>query len=301
MKSKIDLSIIIVSFNTKKLLDDCLNSIFQSLKDTQIRYEVIVVDNNSTDGSLDLIERKYAKVKLVKNKQNLGFGAANNQGVAVAAGETILLLNSDIRVINRSIELLYEKFMREKEEMIVGGKLFNFTGTPQPSCGPAYTLPNIILALFFKGDYLNLTRYSPNKDQQVDWIMGACMMLRKATFTTLGGFDTGIFMYMEEIDLLYRAKKQGIKVKYFHEPRFYHAGAGSSGGQTHPIVNVFRGLLYFYKKHHSQVQFQLLRIILLLKVLIGIILFSIVNKKSRRKIYMEAIKIIFASPAGTYR
>lgn len=287
-----DLSIIIVSFNTKNLLRDCLDSIFKNLIQVALNYEVIVVDNNSTDGSREMLKSEYWQVKLIYNTENLGFGRGNNQGAKMAKGQTLLFLNSDIVALDAAISKLYAFFQSLQSESIVGAKLLNPDKTPQPSCGPEYSLLNIFIALFLKGDYLRITRYSPERVKQVDWVMGACIMMAKSSFKSLGGFDEGIFMYMEEIDLQLRAKKQNMSILFYPEAQFIHAGHASSGGRANPILNVFRGFLYYYKKHGSAVQNSILRILLLLKSVSAIFLFSLLGKKYDRDIYIGALKLL---------
>lgn len=289
--NKIDLSIIIISYNTVTLLDKCLNSIYKSLSHTEIEYEIIVVDNGSEDKSCDLIGKKYPDVILVRNKINLGFGKANNQAAEISKGKFLLFLNSDIEVTGNAIYELYKFSVLQSDKTITGGKLFNADGKPQPSCGPQYSLLNIFIALFLKGDYLNLTRYSPDKIRNVDWVMGACMSMNKDFFEKLGGFDSKIFMYMEEIDLEYRAKKMGGEILFYPDARFIHLGAGSSNGRETPILNVFKGLRIFYKKNKPEWQNILLRVILVLKSILAIILFQVLNKKNDRNLYIKALNL----------
>lgn len=288
---KVDLSIIIVSYNTKSLLDKCLKSVYQSLTKGTFSYELIVVDNASTDDSQRMIEKKYPQVHLLKNTSNVGFGRANNQGISQAKGHMILFLNSDIEVIGDAIVKLYQFSHTLPVKSAVGGKLFNSDKSPQPSCGPAYSLLNIFTALFFKGDYLNFTRYSPSLVKKVDWIMGACMLIPRLAFKEVGGFDEGIFMYMEEIDWQYRAQKKGYQIYFYPESHFMHVGAGSSTGRATPILNVFRGFLYYYKKHYNNWNLYILRVILVTKSLVAVGLFTVLNKKDDQKLYKEAFKI----------
>lgn len=287
---KIDFSIIIVSYNTNKLLDKCLSTVFQNMGSLTI--EVIVVDNGSTDGSQEMISKKYPQVHLIKNQKNIGYGQANNQGVRYANSDTILIINSDIEVQPDALEFLYRHFLMLPSKSILGAKLFNTDGTPQPSAGPKYSLTNIFVALFLKGDYLNLTRYSPNHIKKVDWVMGACMMFSKKSFSEVGGFDEGIFMYMEEIDWQYRAQQIGYQIYFYPDAHFMHVGAGSSQGRSTPILNVFRGFLYYYKKHHNGFQLIILRVILLLKSIVATFLFGILSKKEDQKMYIEAFSIV---------
>lgn len=291
MKKNINLSVIIISYNTKALLAKCLKSVILSLKKTNLSYEVIVVDNASIDTSVELVKKKYPQTRLVENDSNLGFGAGNNQGINFASGETILLLNSDIEVLDRAIEKLYQFFKTLPEKSVLGGKLFYTDMTPQTSCGPAYTLVNIFTALLLKGDYLNITRYSPNIFREVDWVMGACMLLPKKAFADIGRFDEAIFMYMDEIDWQFRAQKKGYRIYFYPDAHFIHVGAASSAGRTSPILNVFRGLLYYYRKHFSRTEIFILRVILVLKTILAIGLFTLTNKKDDQKLYIEALKV----------
>lgn len=291
MKTHSDLSIIIVSYNTRELLSRCLRSIFASLAGSRLQFEVIVVDNHSSDGTPALLAKTFPQVRLIKNPDNFGFARGNNQGIAAARSATILLLNSDTEVLDKGINELYLFFKTLPHNSIVGGRLFNLDGSPQPSCGPAYSLLHIFIALFLKGDYVGMTRYSPKAVKQVDWVMGACIMMEKSTFTAVGGFDESIFMYMEEIDFEYRAKLKGSRIFFCPQAKFIHVGAGSSQGRETPILNVFRGFLFYYKKHRSAVELFILRILLLLKSISAIFLFSLLNKKTDRNLYIKAFKI----------
>jgi GT2 family glycosyltransferase len=297
--NKFDLSIIIISYNTEKITIDCLKSIIESLKNSSLKYEIIVVDNASKDNSVSLVKKlkseiknRNLKINLIENKENIGFGPANNQAVKLAKSDYLLFLNSDIIVLNASIEKLYN-FYKQNEKLFnfLGGKLLNKDGTSQPSCGPMYTLPMIFAHLFLRGDYWGLTRYSPNKIKEVDWISGACILTKKEYFEKLGGFDEKIFMYMEEIDLFYRAKKHGFKVFFYPEAQFIHLGSQSSAGRSFPILQVYQGLIYFYKKHFSKFSLFILIIMLKLKALIGFLVGKIINNQYLTQTYAKAWQI----------
>jgi hypothetical protein len=294
--TKIDLSIIIVSFNTKAITKNCLDSINRSLLNSKIKYEIIVVDNDSHDGSKEMLE-KYAKDR--KNKTiylqtnaNLGFGKGNNLGVKNAKGKYILLINSDIIVLNRAIEKLFDFYLKNEDKIhFLGPKLLNKNLTPQPSAAYFFTLPVVFAALFLKGDYWGLTRFSPNKLCQVDWISGACILTKKSHYNRLGGFDKNIFIYMEEVDLLYRAKKIGLNTYFYPKSQIIHLGSASSGGKTFPILQVYKGFLFFYKKHYSKISLFFLRILLKLKALIAYMIGRIKNNQYLINTYGEAFKI----------
>lgn len=298
-KKKPEFSIVIVSYNTKKITDECIDSVYKSLKyeeanSESIAYEVIVVDNASTDASIEML-KKWQKEKsnfhFIQNKENLGFAKANNLGAVKAKGEYLLFLNSDIVVLNDAIaKLLY--FFKQNTDLFnfLGGKLLNKDKSSQPSCGPFYSLYVIFTALFLKGDRWGLTRYSPNQIKKVDWVSGACILTKKEYFQRLGGFDDKIFMYMDEIDLLYRAKQQGFKVYFYPDARFIHLGSASSAARTYPILQVYRGFLYLYKKHFpGQVFF--LKIMLQLKAILGIIIGRIIKNQYLVETYEQAYQI----------
>lgn len=286
-----DLSIIIPSYNTKALLERCLISIRADLKKSNISYEIIVVDNASTDGSPELLRKKYPQVQLVCNTENLGYGKANNQAIKIAKGEYVLLLNSDIVVQHGAINALYG-FIKGKNHAFAGGKLFNVDGSAQASCGPFYSIPVVALMLFAKGDYWGATRVSPPTTRSVDWVSGACLMGKKKAFEDIGLFDEGIFMYMDDIDFLYRAKKKGYGVFFCSGARFTHAGAGSSGERRTPVVNIYRGLMYFYRKHHSLASCATIRLMLTAKALAAIIGGRIMGRRDLSLIYEEAIRMV---------
>jgi len=291
------LSIIIISYNTASITKNCIQSILKSTADTQLPVEIIVVDNASKDSSvatLETFKRLNLKTfKLIKNSENIGFAKANNQAVKQAQGDYLLFLNSDIVVLQDAVEKLFS-FYRQNEKTVhfLGGKLFEKDGiTPQPSCGPFYSLPVIFAALFLRGDYWGLTRYSPNKLKKVDWVSGACILTKKNHFQKINGFDEKIFMYMDEIDLLYRAKKAGFNTFFYPEAKFIHLGSASSKGRTYPILQVYRGFLYLYRKHFPQSLF-FLKLLLKLKAWLAIIIGRLTQNQYALKTYEKALQLV---------
>lgn len=286
-----DLSIIIPSYNTNELLDRCLQSIYASLASSKILYEIIVVDNASTDGSPELLRRKYPRVKKILNNENVGYGRANNQAIAKTQGEFVLLLNSDILTQDKSIEQLL-RFGKSHPRGFIGGKLLNEDTSPQASCGPLYTLPVVFIMLFLKGDRLGISRYSPDKTSSVDWISGACILAKKQSFVDVGLFDEGIFLYMEEIDMFYRAKQKGYEVMFYPDAKFIHTGAASSGNKKTPVVNIYKGLIYFYRKHRTIMEQRLLIAFLTLKAYVAIAIAAALGKEDIRGTYVQALQVI---------
>jgi GT2 family glycosyltransferase len=295
MKNPI-LSIIILSFNTKDITLNCLKSIFKETDQQKLPFEVIIIDNDSKDGSVEAIkdlQKEHPEIVLVENDKNVGFGIANNQGVKIAKGEYILLLNSDTIVLNHAIEKLTQFYIKNKEKMhFIGPKLYNKDMSPQPSVAPFFTPPVVFAFLFLKGDYWGLTRRSPNMITRVGWIHGACFMTTREIYQKIGGFDEKIFMYMEEVDLQYRASQMGYTAYFYPGAEFIHLGSASSGGRTFPILQVYRGYLYFYKKHYGRLSLFLLKSMLQLKAYIALIIGKLTHNQYLTKTYAEAIEVV---------
>ncbi|MDP1721659.1 MAG: glycosyltransferase family 2 protein [Candidatus Gottesmanbacteria bacterium] len=286
-----DLSIIIPSYNTSALLERCLTSIYKSLRKSEITFEVIVVDNASTDGTPEVVRSQFSHVHLVRNKENVGYGKANNQGISGAKGTYILLLNSDTVAKDDAIGGLY-RFIMKKHHAFVGGKLLNEDGSTQSSCGPFFTIIRVFLMLFVRGDYWGVTRYSPTSTRVVDWVSGACLMGRKTDFMQIGLFDEGIFMYMEDIDFLYRARIMDFRAWFYPDAQFIHVGAASSKSRKTPVVNIFRGLVYFYKKYYGIIQQMMLHRMLRGKALAAIIVGRMIGKPGIVQTYEEALRVL---------
>ena len=294
---KPDISLIIISYNTKQITTDCLNSIIKSFKNSAVKYEIIVIDNASKDGSIMMLknfEKKYPGViKVILNSENTGFGKANNQGVKIASSEYLLLLNSDTVTLNHSIEKLLTYYKENEDNShFVGAKLFNKDMTEQPSAAPFFTLPVVFAALFLKGDYWGLTRSSPNTIKKVDWVSGACILTKKEYYKKVNGFDESVFMYMDEVDLLYRARQINMNTFFYPEAKFIHIGFASSGSKSYPVVQVFKGLIFFYKKHYSKRALFWLLIMLKLKAKVSLIIGKCTKNNYLINTYENALKMV---------
>ena len=301
-KEKIKVSIIIPSWNTKDLLRNCLESLIRldSPKNSlKFAIEIIVADNGSTDGSVEEIKKEKlkmkndkVKLKIILNKTNLGFGAANNQGMKIAQGEYFLLLNSDTVVKNRAPLKMAEFMDKHPEVGALGCKLLNSDGSLQPSAGPFPSLGVSLVMLFAEHWLGDLVRASFTQTKEVDWVMGAAMMVRPEAVKKAGLMDEGIFMYMDEVEWCYRLKKAGYKVMFYPEAEIIHLGGGSSKtGRKDPILNIYRGLLYFYRKHYPLWQLSLLKIMLKLKAYGAIFSGWLTNQNDLIQTYVEALKI----------
>ncbi len=299
------LSIIIPSYNTEKLLNNCLISI---LKEKELSYEIIVVDN----GSDYQIKEQIAKIKknyqnfniyLIQNKNNLGFAKACNQGIAKAQGAYLLFLNSDTLILNKAIRKAVSLMEREKNIDILGIKLLNQNKSLQPSVGYFPKLRQIFYLMFFFDDLPFLKRLLKpfhlqdknfyQKRRQVDWVTGAFLLVRRSVIKKIGGFDEDYFMYAEEVDFCYRAKKAGFKVFYDPEIKIIHYQESSPRtlGEK-AILAEYKGLKIFFKKHKPAWEMPFLRIFLKAGALLRLLIFGILLKDDeRKKVYQRAWQV----------
>jgi len=290
-EKKVDksVSIIILSWNTKELLRNCL----ESLKDLNV--EIIVVDNGSTDGSVEMLKKLQTPnsvLRTIFNQRNLGFGAGNNQALRQAQGEYLLLLNSDT-VVKDKTPLKMAEFMEKHAEVgVLGCKLLNPDGSSQPSAGPFPNLGVVSVMLFAEHWLGDLVRSSFAQTKEVDWVMGAALMVRREVIKKAGLMDEGIFMYMDEVEWCYRIKKSGYKVMFYPGAEITHLGGGSSKtGRKDPILNIYRGLLYFYQKHYARWQLSILKTMLKLKATGALLIGWLTNNNYLKQTYAEALKI----------
>lgn len=292
------LSIIIVNFNTRDLIANCINSIHQTVE--KVKFEIIVVDNNSSDKSVEYIKNQFPRTTIIRNNLNHGFGKANNQGAKIASGDFLLFLNSDTILKENSIDQIF-KLSNFNSSTIYGCRLLNNDNSVQPSAGFIPTLPKIFTQMFFIDDIpfvnnliksyqqTNLSFYQ--KNQTVDWVTGAFLLISKKLFQDIKGFDENIFMYGEELDLCLRAQKNGAKIKFLTKPEIFHLkGASSKDGFQKAILGEYKGLIYIYKKHFPN-KVTILKLLLKIGALLRILIFAIINP-SKSKIYQKAYKLV---------
>lgn len=290
------LSIIIVNYKTKDLLEICLNSIlmsdpihngqripFDKVQDRfqqgseyilspskeqamDIEQEIIVIDNHSEDGTVEMVKGKFPGVCLLVNETNLGYARAVNQGIRIAKGEYILLLNPDIQIKGRAIQEMV-RFMDENERTgIVGAKLLNPDGTVQYSCRTFYTFRTLLLRrtpmkkLFPNSPIIRdhlMMDWDHASVREVDWVLGACMLVRRKTLEDVGAMDERFFLYFEDVDWCYRMKKANWKVYYFpHAEMIHEHRRESAQGLAHPaLFSHLRSLLHFYDKWSDIIHF----------------------------------------------
>lgn len=255
------LSIIIVNYNVRYFLEQCLLSVQRAQK--HIPVEIFVVDNNSVDGSVEMVKEKFPSVILIENKQNLGFSKANNQAIKLSKGEYILLLNPDTVVEENTFEKCLQFMDSHHDAGGLGVKMIDGKGNFLPESKRGLPTPSVafykifgLSVLFPKskkfGKY-HLSFLDNDKIHTVDILSGAFMLLRKTVLDKTGLLDENFFMYGEDIDLSYRITKTGFKNYYFPETRIIHYKGESTKKSSINYVFVFyRAMLVFAQKHFSE-------------------------------------------------
>lgn len=285
-----DLSIIIISFDTKELLRECLTSVLNQTKG--VEFEVIVVDNGSSDTSVEMVKKEFPQIKLIKNKENLGFAKANNQALRQSHGEYVLLLNSDTKIVNNALVKLVNFAESKKDLGIAGPRLLNLNDTPQPSAAPFYTLPVTAISLFSGDKFL---RQSPSKSTPVDWVSGACFLIKREVIEKIGLLDERFFMYAEEMEFCYRAKKAGYQVYFYPQAEVIHLIQGGSSaswqGKQKAIWGIYRGLIHFYRKHFAPWKLFVLKFLLKAKAVGAWLLGVFTNNRYLKETYAKAYQL----------
>lgn len=257
----LDASIIIVNYNTRQLTLDCLHSVYAS--STSYSYEVIVVDNASHDGSVEAIREAYPDVQLIANQNNSGFSVANNQGMEVAKGRYILLLNSDTVIQSDTLHTMIYFMDRHPEMGASGCKVILPDGSLDKACKRGFPTPSAsfyyafgISRLFPDRPQFNqyqLGHLSPDDEYPVDCLVGAFMLVRRETIDQVGGLDETFFMYGEDIDWCYRIKEAGWGIFYYPRTYIVHYKGGSARRKPLKITYEFhRAMWVFHRKHYAK-------------------------------------------------
>jgi GT2 family glycosyltransferase len=292
---RMQLSIILLNYNSSSLSIKCVNSLYDhfSEKFDDDIFETIIVDNASSADEINFLEKtikekKYKNISLIKNKTNTGFSSGCNMGVKNAKGDVILFLNNDTQIMDKGI-LGMLNFIKENEKVaILGGKLLNSDGSQQPSVGKFYTLWNVLLYLWGL-ERVGIVNKNPDVISNVDWVKGGCMMVKRDVFKALSGFDENIFMYTEDMEICYRAKKKGYGIYFFPNVKIVHEEQGSSS-RSFAIVNIYSNLLYFYKKHKSSFEYKVIKVLLVAKARIAIFVGTITGNNYLKTTYKKAIQ-----------
>ncbi len=269
------ISIVIVTYNSERTVEKCAASAFSHKADAPL--EVIIVDNASQDKTCEIIQLKFPEVMLLKNNENKGFAAACNQAIKEAKGDFILLLNPDAVLQENCLNVLCDLMVKNPKCAAAGPSLWNSDGTFQSS---AYNFPNFSWAFFH---LLHLSEWFPGKavlrgliepssklpSQQiplpVDWVTGACVMLRCDALSDIGMFDENFFLFFEEIDWCKRAHEKGWQIFYVPLARAVHEIGGSSkSARSLSFSSRYKSMQYYFGKHYGSIGAMYVKILLVL-------------------------------------
>lgn len=282
-----DVSFVIVSFNSINPLMVCLQSLFDSIG-TDLKFEVTIVDNNSYDGSIQYIQDNFPFVQLIKNNSNIGYTKAMNQGIRIAKGKYVVQLNPDVYINPGTFQSLLTWMNDHADVGICIPKVLNQDGTLQKQCRRGFARPLEVFSYFLKLDHIfpnhkvignYVKTYLPEDEiAQVDAVSGSCMVIKKEVISDIGYLDEQYFAYQEDTDYCFRANKAGWKVFYLPFVSVIHLG-GRGGSRTSPYKGVFewhRSYYLYYRKNLAKDYFFIIN--WLMYLVIGLkLIFSLVG------------------------
>ncbi len=273
--SNIDLSIIIVIWNSEEDIPECLKSILD--KNYNFKYEVIIIDNNSSDNSIKVINNFKdlydSDIKLIINKENLGFTKACNQGIQIANGNYILLLNPDTEIVDNSLDLLYKKFSQEDSYSAIVPQLLNIDGSIQYSCRRLPRYSDLYFEIFLLSSIFptstifsrwKMKYFSHNEIREVEQPMAAAFLIKKSVLNVINNFDESYFMFFNDVDLCKKISDNNKKILFYPDSKIVHKKGISIFKNRSKMIKVWNSdcLKYFKKYHYSFVKFYVLKILL---------------------------------------
>lgn len=299
---QIDLSIIIVNYNVKEFILNAIQSIYKAKNNLNL--EIIVVDNNSSDGSPEIILNTFSEVKVIQNKTNLGFAKANNQGIKIAEGKFLLLLNPDTIVQEDTFTKLIHFLENHPDVGMCGCKILNPDGSLQLACRRSYPslwvaftkitgLSNIFPKSKLFGKY-NLTYLDENQTYEVDAISGSFMFLRREVIDKVKGLDEDFFMYGEDLDFCYRIKQAGYKIFYVHNTSIIHYKGESTKRSNIDEIKHFYGAMQIFVKKHYKFNIVLMILLSLSIKLRSIFAFFYKHRSSVLQILLDNLAVTFS-------
>lgn len=300
-----DVSVIIVNYNVKDLVLQALKSIYTYTRPS-IDLEVIVVDNASSDGSVEAINAAFPKTKIIQNFSNNGFPAANNQGFTKATGKYIFMLNPDTELLSDTIGTLYDYLEQNQDVSLIAPKLLNTDRSHQISAWRFPTIKSIFAEMYYLHFLLKEKNYRDKDYNEVfdaDSFSGAALFFSKKLLDKIGWLDESMF-WIEDIDFCYRIHQSKGIMRYIpYSPLVHHSGRSAKKSYVISISNQIFNKIKFYKKHHSQAQTNIIKTISFIHVLQKIILFSFLSPFSqtarlKRKAYVYTLPRIANPPIG---
>lgn len=284
------ISFVVLTYNSEAYIEALLNSLFKFHKEDieKKTIEIVIVDNNSSDKTLLLVE-KFNNIKIVENKKNLGFSKGINLGVSMSSSEFVIVLNPDTKFESGNILNVIKLFEKDKSIGVIGGKIVGRNGQKEKSAGRFLKTFQVFLMALGLDELFGL-RSSPSKLKYVDFVSGGFMILRRKIFEDLDGFDENLFMYIEDMEFCFRARKEGYKVVFDPSISIYHESHGSAS-RGFAVINIYKGLYYFHKKHGNPASYFMVRLILKLKAFFLILIGKALNKRYFIDTYSSALKI----------
>lgn len=298
-----DVSIIIVNYNIRDYLLECLRSVY-AVKSPEV--EVILVDNASSDGSVEAVRKEFPRTIIIENKENRGFPAANNQAFALAKGDYLMMLNPDAFLQEGSLESLYAYMQDHPEVSMTAPRLLNTDGSHQKSVWRFPALGSLFAETFYFGFLLKKKNYADrdlNVAFEAESFSGAAILFRRSVLETIGPLDESLF-WIEDVDFCYRAAKARMKRVYYPAARVtHHISVSAKKNYNIAISNQIYNKIKFFKKHKSRASAAFVIAISLYHVLAKLILFSLLSPFSgvyRRKAraYAYTLPRVFNPPAG---
>ncbi len=265
-KEIIELSIIIVNFNSGNYLSGTISSIYKNRP--KISFEIIVVDNNSNDDSLANAKKDHREIIIIELSENFGFAKANNIGVKKSKGKYILVLNNDTEILNGSIDSLISLLDSDSKYGIVAPLILFGDNTPQLSFGRDPEIISEFITKYFSKIFFKIqVKFLQDKfAKNVDWISGACFLIRRELYNSLGGFDEKFFLYYEDCDFGRRVRDAGYLNRISSDSRIiHHLGKSRRPPYYELLLAVKKGHLYYYRKHNTRFSFIVLKTYLTLK------------------------------------
>jgi GT2 family glycosyltransferase len=244
------ISVIIVNWNTRKLLRGCINSLLDAELGSDC--EIVVVDNNSSDGSAEMIEQEFPEVRLIANRDNRGFAVASNQGIHASCGRYVLLLNPDTKATKSFLRILLEVLENNSKAAAAGPLLVHQNGEIQLSCLLLPTLwRELLFMLHLKSLHKDFSKIRENLEpRKVETIGGACILIRREVLNQIGLLDEQFFLYSEEIDLCRRILESGREIYWAPMAKLIHYGGESSKqAERQTFIELFRSKVVYFRKH----------------------------------------------------
>ncbi len=305
----IDVSVIIVSWNTKDLLRKCLKSIYDET--VKYTFEIIVVDNDSPDKSADMVAEEFPDVILIANKDNKGFAAGNNQAMVIAKGENLLLLNPDTVVIENAIDKMID-YVKTTKYQVVTCKLLNGDMTLQKSVNSFFSLLGSFVENRYIGEKLAkmntkgnrfMSFWDHSEDREFDWAFGAVIFITREVYEKIGLLDEKFYIYAEEMDYFMRIRKAGYKAMFLSEVKIIHYGKSSSRQRRGAMfIQNYLSFYIYLKKHYSSFTYYAYRFRTFVYMEIWLFYFSVkfsikkifgkdcTEEKEQLKVYWQAFK-----------